>query len=326
MRFCVLGARFPPLSGALFFLFVLAACAGPPNRVLSDGQPPLPSSVELSDTPFFTQSDYQCGPAALATVLAASGSRVDPEALVDQVYLPARRGSLQVEMLATARRYGSIAIEIEPVLPALLQTVAEGYPVIVLQNLGLSWLPRWHYAVIIGYSLDSRSIVLRSGTARRLELPIATFERSWSGSGRWAMTAFRPGTLPSTVPERDYLQAAMAFERSAAAGAALPAYDAAVQRWPGNRMAWLGLGNNAYGLADWPRAENAFMQAAALPGDPAPALNNLALTLASQGRLQEAIVAAERAVAAGGQFEPTARATLAQLRQSSQDSIGGSPR
>ena len=24
---------------------------------------------------------------------------------------------------------------------------------LVLQNLGLSWLPRWHYAVVVGYDL-----------------------------------------------------------------------------------------------------------------------------------------------------------------------------
>ena len=36
-------------------------------------EPPLPVSVDLDGTPFFPQERYQCGPAALATILNESG-------------------------------------------------------------------------------------------------------------------------------------------------------------------------------------------------------------------------------------------------------------
>ena len=55
----------------------------------------MPRSLELRGTPFFPQEDYQCGPAALATVLRAGGAGGDAESLQPQVYLPARAGSLQ---------------------------------------------------------------------------------------------------------------------------------------------------------------------------------------------------------------------------------------
>ena len=53
--------------------------------------PALPQSasaeqVELSAVPFFPQRDYQCGPAALATVFNYAGLAVDPEALIVEVY------------------------------------------------------------------------------------------------------------------------------------------------------------------------------------------------------------------------------------------------
>jgi hypothetical protein len=327
MRFCVLGARFPPLSGALFFLcLLLYGCAAPQTRALPSLSPPLPAHVELSETPFFAQSAYQCGPAALATALAAAGIPADPVALTEQVYVPARQGSLQIEMLAAARRNGAVAVEIEPALSTVLQIVADGYPVIVLQNLGLSWFPRWHYAVLIGYDLDSRSVVLRSGTTHRHVMPMGTFERTWKRSGSWAMAALRPGRVPAGLREEDYLRAAIAFEGGADAQESLRAYDGAVHRWPASRMAWLGAGNSAYRLEDWPRAEEAFGRAAELPGDPAPALNNLAMTLAAQGRTIEAIAAAEQAVAAGGRFEATARETLARLRRLQEHPGGGTQR
>jgi tetratricopeptide (TPR) repeat protein len=320
MRFCVLGARFPPLSGALFFLgSLLYGCAGPQTRALLSSPPVLPARVELSETPFFAQSAYQCGPAALATALSAAGIAADPDVLTGQVYVPARRGSLQVEMLAAARRNGAVAVEIKPALPALLRTIADGYPVVILQNLGPAWLPRWHYAVLIGYDLNARNVVLRSGTTYRQVMSMSTFEHTWARSGHWAIAALRPGQVPSGLPEEDYLRAAIAFEAAAGAEAALRAYEGAARRWPASRMAWLGAGNSAYRLEDWQRAEEAFGRAAELPGDPAPALNNLALTLAAQGRTIEAIAAAERAVAAGGAFETVARETLAKLRRSPQD-------
>lgn len=321
MRFCVLGARFPPLSGALFFLcYLLYGCAAPQTRALLASPPPLPARAELSETAFFAQSAYQCGPAALATTLSAAGIAVDPDALAEQVYLPARRGSLQIEMLAAARRNGAVALEIEPTLSTALQIIAEGYPVAVLQNLGFAWLPQWHYAVLIGYDLDSRNVVLRSGTTYRHVLPMSTFEHTWARSGRWAMVTLRPGELPDGLPEDDYLRAAIAFEAAAVAEAALRVYEGAVRRWPASRVAWLGVGNSAYRFEDWQRAEQAFGRAAELPGDPVPALNNLALTLAAQGRTIEAIATAERAVAAGGAFETAARETLARLRRSHGDS------
>ena len=79
-------------------LLLLAGCASRAPVLLpittQQGSEPR---VELTDTPFFPQEAYQCGPAALATLLNANGVAVSPEQLVPQVYLPERRGSLQVE-------------------------------------------------------------------------------------------------------------------------------------------------------------------------------------------------------------------------------------
>ena len=63
--------------------------------------------IELKEVPFFPQEAYQCGPAALATVLVAAGASVTPEALAPQAYLPERHGSLQLELVAATRRRGS---------------------------------------------------------------------------------------------------------------------------------------------------------------------------------------------------------------------------
>ena len=81
-----------------------------------------------------------------------------------QVYLPERKGSLQVEMLAAARRHGMVSYQLAPRFEDLLREIAAGTPVIVLQNLGV-FSGGWHYAVAIGYDYDSGQLILRSGDA-----------------------------------------------------------------------------------------------------------------------------------------------------------------
>ena len=96
----------------------LAGCAvsGPRQDPLGESDP---AQVELEATPFFPQSEYQCGPAALATVLAAGAVEVTPDEHVPEVYLPARRGSLQVELVAATRARGRLPYLLAPRVGAL---------------------------------------------------------------------------------------------------------------------------------------------------------------------------------------------------------------
>ena len=160
----------------VFVLVGLAGCASlfPQTRELAQGglPPGLPEKIELTEVPFFPQQEYQCGPAALATVLNAGGAKVTPEELVSQVYIPERKGSLQVEMLAAARRNGMVSYTLAPRFESVLREIAAGNPVVVLQNLGL-FSAGWHYAVAIGYDYPLGTLVLRSGTHERDVMPFA---------------------------------------------------------------------------------------------------------------------------------------------------------
>lgn len=242
----------------------------------------LPARVELTDTPFFPQKRYQCGPAALATVLNSSGAAVSPEELVPQVYLPARKGSLQAEIVAAVRRHGLLAVEVEPELEALLEEVAAGHPVLVLQNLGLDWLPRWHYAVVMGYDLDAQELVLRSGTEPRRITQFGVFLNTWSRSRRWGLVVLTPGSLPARARPASYLHAVSGLEALRKLEAARAGYRAASEKWPDQVVAWLGMGNTEYALGQYPAAEAAFRHALDIrPGD-FSTWNNLSYALAAR--------------------------------------------
>ena len=119
----------------------LTACVTGPEALPEDPR------HELAGVAFFPQDTHQCGPAALATVLVTTGVDTTPEQLVPEVYIPARRGSLQLEMLAAARRHGRIPWLLPPEFTALQAELAAGNPVLVLQDLGALGSRGWQYAV-----------------------------------------------------------------------------------------------------------------------------------------------------------------------------------
>jgi tetratricopeptide (TPR) repeat protein len=259
-------------------LFVLGGCVTHRPLIESSAGP-----VELVDTPFFPQRRYQCGPAALATMLGASHVRVTPEQLEPLVYLPGRKGSLQIEMLAAPRSYGRLTYRIEPELAAIVSELDAGRPVLVLHNYGLPFWPRWHYAVVIGHDAQKDQLLLRSGLQRREIWSARKFMRAWDNGDRWGLVMLRPGELPVASDKDRYLEAAAAFEKVAAPHDAWLAFNAAINAWPKEPVAWIGRGTAKY--RDHALAEAAADYSAALQLEPshAGARNNLAMTLLERG-------------------------------------------
>ncbi len=313
---CRLLAKARAVAGFVFVLCVLMGCVSLPQTeaLRAEGGAGLPARAELDSVPFFPQEEYQCGPAALAMALNAAGVALTPEALTEEVYLPARKGSLQVEMLAGARRHGLFAYEIAPELKDVLAEVAAGNAVIVLQNQGLwAFHPYWHYAVVIGYDLEKKQVLLHSGTRARRAMAFGLFEFLWIDGGRWAMVALAPGRLPVSAREASVGTAAAALEKAGRIAEAHRAYAAMLERWPANLIGLMGLGNTAYALGRLAEAETAFRRAAAAHPLAAAALNNLAQTLADQGKLDAALETARAAVSLGGASLPAAQATLEEI-------------
>ncbi len=284
--------------------WLLSGCAGPQASALvgagGTGRPgSLPRAARLSRVPFYPQRDWECGPAALAMALGAAGQSVGPDELVPEVWIPARRGALQPEMLAAARRRAALAVPLEPRLEALLASVADGLPVIVFQNLGLEMSPVWHYAVLIGYDLDSGSVVIHTGAEEASIQSIHPFERTWVRGGSWAMTVSAPDRLPAGASEQTLVIAMAALERLQP-GAAHTGWKVILRRWPSNRAALLGLGNAAWASGDAGAAETAWREAVRRHPDLADAWNNLAVALAARGDREAAVQAVDRAVAIGG--------------------------
>ncbi|WP_425443969.1 PA2778 family cysteine peptidase [Thioalkalivibrio denitrificans] len=283
----------------LVSLLAIAGCATPTQtREIARSAPAgLPERVELSHVDFFPQEDYQCGPAALATLLTDRGIDIGPDALVGEVYIPERRGSLQTEMLAAARARGLVAYVLEPELEDVLAEVAAGNPVLVFQNLGINIIPRWHYAVVIGYDLADREIYLRSGTIERHVNSFSRFERTWLRGNRWAFVTVPPDTPPATASALPWLRSANALETTGLINPAATAYETATREWPEHPVGWIGLGNTRYAARDLEGSEEAFRGLLEHQPDAHAGWNNLAHVLKARGCGDEARAAARCAIA-----------------------------
>ncbi|NML44960.1 PA2778 family cysteine peptidase [Ramlibacter sp. G-1-2-2] len=279
---------------------VLAGCAQlvPQTVGLRTGWPAgVPQSVELSQVPFFPQKEMQCGPAALAEVLNYSGALVKPDDLVSEVWLPARNGSLQLEMLAAPRRHGRVAYRLEPRYGDLLREVAAGNPVLVLQDVGLMspLLPEWHYAVANGFDYPTGTIYLRSGVTAREATSFTAFERTWIQGNYWAMVVTRPDRIPVTATEERWLQSLLGLARGGDTEAVVQGYAAALQRWPDSLPAAIGLANALHTRGSLAQAAGVLQDALQRNPQSVIVLNNLAQTLSDLGRHAEALALIERA-------------------------------
>jgi tetratricopeptide (TPR) repeat protein len=294
----------------LSLLFGCAAFQRAPMPILPEN---VPTAFELDDVPFYPQEKYQCGPATLAMALTWSGLPTAPDALKDQVYTPSRKGSLQLAMVSATRRHGKIAYEINDP-DTLFPEIAAGHPVIVLQNLGLSWIPVWHYAVAIGYDTDAEDVILRSGTTKRKVMSYYLFDKTWARSKYWGLLVLEPDQLPEKANEIKYLTAVLGLEKARQFQAAVTGYQTALIRWPESLNARMGLGNSFYAMGNFKDAEQAFRGATELYPQSAAAYNNLAYALLEQGRKQEALAAAQYAVKLGGPMKDEFEKTLQEIR------------
>lgn len=224
------------LGAVVLSLLLLPACATVEVAQLRQSPPP---SVQPIEVPFFAQADYQCGPASLAMVARWWGRDIHPDELTPLMYLPARRASLSAELVSQARQLGLVPLPVAPDLQSLAAAVASGTPVIVRQNLGLSWAPVWHFAVVIGVDSARREWILHSGVTEAQRLSWGLFDRTWARAGRWGLRL-----LPADQPWPTDVAAApmrrlLLDLQQTAPHWALPALVQANARWPQEVVFWL---------------------------------------------------------------------------------------
>ena len=267
---------------------LLGACQSMP--------PPVPEEAAQQTriaTPFFPQQDYQCGPAALATVLGWSGLDVDDQQLVEEVWLPNRRGSLALEMNAAARARGRLVYPINTP-EQLFISLHHQQPVLVMQNLALERWPRWHFAVVTGYRDDGNTLVLNSDTRETLQVAWNRFVRTWARARYQGWLVLPPGELPAQAAAIPLVQSLEDLARTAGPEMADPFWHPAAASFSDSFLMQFAYGNHLWATGKVDEAIKAFRQATQIrPDDPA-GWQNLIIALHRSGCARAARQALEQ--------------------------------
>jgi len=295
-------------AGLLFSLLTFFGCTPHPQISSSLDKAPQ-TEIFIKEVPFYPQEKYQCGPSSLAMLLGWSGLSVQPEDLTSEVYSPKLQGSLQPALISAARNHDRIAYPITGPEELFVELEA-GHPVIILQNLGLSWFPKWHYAVVIGYEESGENIILHTGKTAAERLAWRVFRNTWKRSKYWGLLVLPPEEMPATARENEYIAAISGLERAGHFESAMKGYQLALEKWPLSLAAMMGIGNSYYTMEDFRAAADAFQKAASkFPTNGIP-FNNLAQTYLMMGDTENARKAAQKAVELGGPLKGTFEDTL----------------
>lgn len=205
----------------------------------------LPEFHQITEVPFIDQSVGFCGPATLAMAMRWLGKSVSVEEIASQVYTPGMKGSLQTDLISASRRHGLMAVRLNN-LQSLLSEVADGHPVIIFENLGLTWAPQWHYALILGFDIKKQQVIMHSGHDPNYHWDLKKFERSWMLGDYWGLVVLPAGEIAVAASELENVTAAVGLDQAEKYPEAEKSYKKILEKWPTNLVALIGLANLAH--------------------------------------------------------------------------------
>lgn len=128
--------------------------------------------------PFVSQSQRNdCGPAALASVLAYRGENVSLEAVTEGVFTPALQRTLLPDMENYAASLGFQVRSGRGDLAFVRERINEGLPVILLVDMGRKLFSQGHYVVVFGH--DPNGFLMHAGTMGNVFLPTKELQSRW---------------------------------------------------------------------------------------------------------------------------------------------------
>jgi hypothetical protein len=168
---------------SLFFLILLvsfiSSCAAPGRLAGTNGR-------TLADVPFYPQEKYECGPAALASVLNYHGVSSTPEEISAAIFSRTAKGTLHFDMLLYALDKGLDAEVYTGSMDAISKSINNRIPLIVLVDYGFWVYQQNHFMVVVGY--NENGIVVNSGRESLKFIPSGEFLKIWEKTKYWTLS------------------------------------------------------------------------------------------------------------------------------------------
>jgi ABC-type bacteriocin/lantibiotic exporter with double-glycine peptidase domain len=177
----------------LFLLCLLAALsAGCAARPFADIREHIEARGHyINGVPFVRQTSEDCGPAALAGVMAFHGRQPDLAAITAAVYLPQLGGTLPMDLERYAKEAGFLTDAGPGTLDTLRRTIRNNRPVICLLDLGFGPYRAPHYVTVTGFDDGNQLMIMHDGVDPDRTMAYEKFGKVWKRAGNW-MIVVRP--------------------------------------------------------------------------------------------------------------------------------------
>ncbi len=158
---------------------------------MQKGDSPYPVSLphvsdkRILDVPFFAQSRYQCGPASLAAVVNYWGKDITPEEIASEIFSYKHRGTLSIDLYLYAKKQGFKTTLLSSGIQELIRHIHAGHPVIIMVDLGVGFIQKNHFMVVIGY--DKNGIYAHSETEKGAFFSYEKLISIWKRTDYWGM-------------------------------------------------------------------------------------------------------------------------------------------
>ena len=192
----------------------------------------MPLSHTINNVPFYAQEQFYCGPTTLSEVFEYYGHSISTNEIAPKIFIPDKEGSLQLEMITATRQYDFLPYAERGTLTKLMQLVSSDIPVIVFQNLSIQLLPQWHYAVVTGFDLTTRTMTLHTGLTPNHTMSFELFEKTWGRGNYWYLAPVPPRVTSSQMTPFTYVSAAYDMLKVGDKQQALAFLETASQTWP----------------------------------------------------------------------------------------------
>lgn len=171
------------LTGGFLLIYLIFLSPGP---AITPTPLVLPSRHLIGGVPFIRQRREHCGPATLAMVLGYYNVILSQEELAEELYRKEISGSLNLDMLISARRHGFAALIPEGSRRRLKRYISCNVPIIVMVR-SSSDSEKYHFMVIYGYDDTKELFRIHSGRTRDEKIGYNDLDRIWEPTGKWML-------------------------------------------------------------------------------------------------------------------------------------------
>jgi tetratricopeptide (TPR) repeat protein len=257
-----------------------------------DPSPPYEEGVYyIRNVPPVAQSAYQCGPAALESVLRYWGKEAPADLITRDLYQPGSRGIFNFMLAQYARSRGFWTQTDDADEAALKSWMLKDIPPIVMLRTGppLLWVSNFHFIVVKGFDDTHQIFYANTGKAQTQAIADKQFRKRWKSAGRWSLIICPAEKVDWELDAEAAADLAFLLETSRRLDLAEKWYQYALEKNPQKQVARFNLANVYLKTERWDKAENLYLDLLKEKPESAPLSNNLAWVYIEKGKYQEAI-------------------------------------